>query len=489
MSEHAPSSLAQKILRETSRFALLQVFGALLAAAANVLLARLLERRDFGTYDICSFWIGIGSVLGDGGLGATLMRRKRGVSRRAYQVTLTTLLMVAVVMGCVLFFAAPFIATRYHLNSHETNALRAMAPLYFVNAFRVVPYIRLERELKFARIARIELTSAIVRHVVAITLAVTKGGVWALIVSNIVGASLQLALAYQASPGWVGIGWAWRTFRPLIAYGGQVQALGICSYFKDRISPALLGAVLGPSAVGVFDFGLAYIQVPVTAVNALARVQLPVYARLHAHDPTLYSALRGATRAALLLGVPALVMLPFAAPWVVPNVYNPRWVLAYPVIWGLVANMVGGLVASPLFTLLQGQGRARLAIGVFVGWTFSTWLLAALSVWRFPGNLGLVAAAHSVVTVVIVLGLIRWAGIHLKRGLFASFSGPIIAGGAALAVGFVQQRYAPGLAHHPLLVALGCLAAYVVTLLSLEGRSVIAEVKVVIRGVKGDAST
>ena len=50
------------------------------------------------------------------------------------------------------------------------------------------------------------------------------------------------------------------------------------------------------------------------------------------------------------------------APWIIHRVYGERWLPALPVVLGIAGNMAGGLVAGPLFTLLQAQGRAGLAL-------------------------------------------------------------------------------------------------------------------------------
>ena len=476
--------LSRRILSETARFAALQTLAAVLSWSASILLARLLDRRDFGVYGICSFYIGVGALLGDGGLGATLLRRRGEVREEEYRVAMTTLVAVSGVLALVLAGFAPWIGRHNHLTAAETSVLRAMAPLYFVSAFRVVPYIRLERELLFSRIARIELTASLVRHVLAISVALAAGGVWALVISNIVGSALQLGLAYRASPGWVGLGWSWRVFRPLIAYGGQVQALNVCAYLKDNISRALLGAAVGPGAVGIFDFGLSYIQIPVAAVNSLARVQLPVYARLEAGDPTLYEALRGAMRTAMVFGTPLLCALALASPWLVPTVYESKWMGALPVIWGLLPNMVGGLCASPLFTLLQGQGRAGLAIAIFFGWTVTTWTLAIIAVVVRPGDLGLIALAHSVVTVAVVVGLLVWAGRHLRKGLFSSLQAPAMAGMFGLAVGVVASRIGVGWVRHPLTAAAACVSSYSLVLLLLDRGRLVGELRAILSSTR-----
>jgi O-antigen/teichoic acid export membrane protein len=471
------ASLTAKIVRETSRFAVVQAFAAVLGWLAQVGLARLLDRRDFGVFGICTFYIGLGQLLGDGGLGATLLRRRDQATTEEYRATLTALLALAAVLASAMFFAAPLLAEYNKLTSQETLVLRAMAPLYFVGALRVVPYVRLERDFAFSRIARIELSANLVRHVLALGIAALHGGVWAFVIAQLASAVVQLTLAYRASPGWVGLGWSWRVFSPLVAYGSKVQALSLFSYLKDNLSRALLGAWLGPTSVGLYDFGQSYIQVPVAAVNALARVQLPVYARLDAGDATLANALRGAMRTALLCGLPVLGLLSFGAGWAVPFVYGSKWSGAFPVIWGLLLNMACGLILSPLFTLLQGQGRPGLALIVFGFWTASTWALAIVGLVAFPGSLGVVALAQSTTTLFVAAYLLGWASRHIRRNALSGLGGPLLSTlGALLAAGGLT-RSGSGFFAHPLVAAATFLVVYVGMLLGLERGRIVLEVR------------
>lgn len=487
-SHEVRTTLAARILRETARFAALQTFATILAWAANLLLARLLSRRDFGVYAICSVWVGVGSVLGDGGLGAALLRRKEEPTQRELQTALTTLLVISSTMAVALFALAPWLAARAHLTPSEGTVMRALAPMFLVGALRVVPYVKLERALSFSRIARIELIASTVRHAGAIALAFVGMGPWALVAANLASSALQLTLAYRAAPGWPGLGLDLPALRALFSYGGRVQALAICAYIKDNISGALLGNVLGPVSVGVFDFGLKYIQIPVLAVNSLARVQLPVYARLQARDPILHASVLGALRSATVLGVPLLVGLSFGAPWIIPKLYDPKWAPSYPVVWGFLVNMIGGLCASPLFTLLQGQGRPGLAIWVFGGWTLTTWGLAIAAVVLRPGDLGLVAGAHSAVTMLVVLALLRWAATHMGGSLTRHLLAPWIAGLCALIAGFSLVRVG-GWAAHPLVCGVASMLAYALVLLLLERGRVVREVRAITKGARGDAVT
>ncbi|MFH0352306.1 MAG: oligosaccharide flippase family protein [Chromatiales bacterium] len=477
-------SVTRHILRETTVFAALGILSGVLRWVGSVILARLLERRDFGVFGICSFYIGLGGLLGNGGLGATLLRRKGDVTNDEYRVTVTALVAVAAVLAVALTAAAPWIGAYNHLSTEETTVLQVMAPVYLVSALRVVPYVRLERQLLFSTIARIELLSTLVQHACALTLAVLAGSVWALVVSHLAGAVVQLGLAYRASPGWVGLGWSWRVFRPLIAYGSKVQALSIFAYLKDNSSRALLGHWAGPTAVGTFDFGVSYIQTPVAAVNGLSRVQLPVYARLEAQDPSLYSTLRGGMRTALLVGIPLLCVLALLAPWLIPFIYGEKWKAAYPVVWGLLVNMVCGLVASPLFTLLQGQGRAGLAVIVFTLWTGATWLLALLAISVSADALALIACAYSVATVGVTAYLLVWATRHLKRSAFSGLGGPVLSGALGLAAAGALAWRVGGVFVHPVATAAVFLVTYVAVLAMKEGQLVLSEAQAIIGSIR-----
>ena len=106
------SSLSRRILRETTRFAGIQVISALLLAGSNLILARLLEPHAFGAYAIGTFFLGLGGLLGDGGLGAALLRYKGEVSDESYRTTLTFLFALGSGLALAFFLATPLIAAR-----------------------------------------------------------------------------------------------------------------------------------------------------------------------------------------------------------------------------------------------------------------------------------------------------------------------------------------------------------------------------------------
>lgn len=479
----------RRILSETARFAALQTAASLYVWATTLLLTRWLAPHDYGVYGIGSFFLGLGALLGDGGLGAALLRQKEKPTEGEYRATVTFLIAVGALCSAAFFVAAPWIGPRYRLAPHEVRVLRAMAPLFLVSSIRSVPYLRMQRELAFSRIGRIELITQLVKQSLALALAATLGGVWTLVGAQLAGAAVQLTLAWVAAPGFPGVGFERGVLRRLLGYGVKVQALSIVAFFKDNLSPVVLGRVLGPSAVGLFDFGVKYAQVPVVAVNALSRVQLPLYARLGPRDPLLYDAVRGATRTALLAGLPILVAMTVSAPAVIGAVYGSRWLASLPVVAGMAANMAGGLVAGPHFTLLQAQGRAGLALRVFALWTLATWALA-LAAW--PLGIGAVALGFSAATLAVTALLVRWSGAHLGRSLAPAYAGPYLAALIAT-LATLEVQGLPNLARvipSPVSRALLSLLIQAGALSALEGARPWRELRAAVRALraKGDQS-
>lgn len=466
--------ILKRIAGELTRVVALQIVGALLVQVAGFALARLLVERDFGVYAIGVFFLGVGSLLGDEGIAAALLIKRDALTDEECEVAVTFLLALGLAMATAFLAGSGVIARHYHLEGADVTVLRAMTPLFLVVPLRAVPYLRMQRALRLSDVARIEVIAGIAQQVAAIALAWATRDVWALVGAHYVGAATQLALAWRAAPGFSGFSLKWRLLRPLLAYGLKVQGLSIAAFLKDNVSAIYLGAALGPRAVGIFDFGVRYAQAPVSAVNALARAQLSVYSRFAATDPELHMAVAAITRLALLLGLAMLVTMSVGATAIIPAVYGARWLSSVPVVYGLVANMAGGLIAGPLFALLQAQGRAGLAVRLFVVWTASTWGLV-LAV-RDEG-IGAVAWAHSTMTVITVFWLVRWAEQHLKRPLLEGYTRA-----CAAAVGAIAGAW--GLGHVPQLGsalksgwwAAGCaLALYAALLIALERGRVVRE--------------
>jgi O-antigen/teichoic acid export membrane protein len=485
----APVGLIGKVLRETLTFSGLQLVGQVFLWGSNLVLARLLSPRDFGTYDICMFFLAVGSMMGDAGLGAALLRTPKQPRHEQYAVVFYVNLVSSGLLGLALAIASPWLVSAYGLQNSSRWILIVMAPVYLLSTLRTMPQIRLERDLRFGAIAGVELAVLFIKQTAAVILAALGFQVWALVLAAILASLLTVAGLLRIQPFLPRPRWALPVLKPLLLFGIKVQALGFVAFFKDNVSNALLGVLAGAAVVGLFNFGMRYIQTPILAVNALARVQLPVYARLQQDPQALGRTVCGALRLSFVLGVPMLVVLASNSNFLVPLLYSARWGDSIPVIWALLPNMVGSLAASPLFTLLQARNEAGVALVTFAGWTLATWALSALAWYLGLGTAG-VGAAHSLATVVVTLVLLLRAQQALNTPFVREIAPPVLAG--TLAVGaWVAVAHAAGwvgrVGRHPVTSLTLPLVIFVLVEFVLERQKLVGEIRGLVSSARGRA--
>jgi O-antigen/teichoic acid export membrane protein len=468
------------VLRQTTAYAALRSVSGLVTWAAFVLLTRVLDQRSFGAFEIGMFYVGVGQIIGDGGLAASLVRRRGVVLRSQYRTALTAVSALAAALALALFLSAPFIGRINHLSGSEVWALRALSPLYLVPALRIVPYAKLERKVDFAAIGRIELYANLARHVTAVSVALLSGGVWALALSQLALALTQVILAYRAEPGFPGFGFRRRAFLSLYGYGSKIQASILLIHFKDNLAAGLLGPALGPAAVGVFRFALEFVRVPADIGSSLARVQFPVYAQNRRESPELVSVVRGTLRGAFLIGLPALGIFALGANWLVPTIYGDKWLAALPVITALVPHVAADLLIFHLITFAQGRGRAGLALWIYVVWSLSLWLGSACTL-LLHGALFGIAVAHGVGSTLTLLGLLWWASDYLRYPLYRALLPPLLAAAFAFSVPFfVRSHLAHSATTEAILSVPMFLGSYAGCLLAIERGAAIRELRAAI---------
>ena len=234
-SERATSDVVRHVFRQTAAYAALRSASGALTWLAFVVLARILDQRSFGAFEIGMFYIGAGQILGDGGLTASLVRRPGVVEPDEYRTAMTSVLGLAALLSLSLFVAAPVIGRANQLTSSEVWALRALSPLYLVPALRIVPYAKLERRVNFAAIGQIELYANLIRHLTAVSVAALKGGVWALALSQL---SLAVSHWLSAASSSVTKAARRRASSPGEAGAGPISASSIAlRSVSSRVSP------------------------------------------------------------------------------------------------------------------------------------------------------------------------------------------------------------------------------------------------------------
>lgn len=245
----------------------------------------------------------------------------------------------------------------------------ALLPSLLLRGFNSPMLAALRRELDFRSIALRTLLGVVVGGAIAVVLARSGAGHWALVVqqwsAEIVGFSV-LAATSPVKP-WK-LRWNTAAFRELMPVALPVMGAAVLAVAARRLDTLALGLYLPNAAVGIYFmvYRLVFAAQMVTQ-HGLSEVAMVVLSSLN-QDPERYRrALLYALRLMAFICACAFGLLAVAGPWLVPWVFGDSWLGATEPLRVLSALSLGGAIVSISGVTLVASGFAtaysRLAVG------------------------------------------------------------------------------------------------------------------------------
>ena len=382
-------------MRGAAALGIRQILVQGLGALTGIVLARLLSPSDFGLFGIITFVLTFLVAFGDVGLGASLIREPEEPSEEDYRAVFTAQQLLVAVVVLVGWFASPMLAHAYHLPPHRAILFRLVAISLLFTSFQVIPSVRLERHLKFQKLAAVEVAQALVYN------GVTMGAAFA----GLGPLSFALGLLSRSAAGAAIINWVspWRIgwhldiqrIRRHLSFGLPYQGIAFTSLLKDSITPVFVGLALGISQVGYINWANMVAAYPVMALMVLQRVYLPAFARMQAHKERLGAFVEKVILATNAIVAPLAILTFVLIQPITVTVFGQKWLVAIPLFrlfW--LANLFVP-TATPLMGLLNALGRSRTTFGFALLWMLGTWVMGVPLVLLW-GTIGYALASFGV---------------------------------------------------------------------------------------------
>ncbi|MBE2320231.1 oligosaccharide flippase family protein [Solirubrobacter sp. CPCC 204708] len=430
------------------------VMNLIVGFGGNIVLARLLEPRDFGIVAIGATLMMFTTSIADGGLGSGLIRREHDPDKPelratlALQLTLTsTLAVLAAAIGWLVGGAGLVVAM--------------MMLALPVAAFQTPGRVVLSRAMRFKALSTTEAVCNLLYYVWSIGLVVFfDAGVWAL-ASAVVIRALTLAVGITAVarhgvliPSFS----AASRLRPVIAFGLRFQGVSLAGMLREQGLNAGIAAIAGVGTLGFWTLTKRLLELPALMFEPLHRVSFPLLSRVLAdkQDPARMLD-RGVAVASTASGV-VLVGMACSAQELVPFVFGEQWRAVGEIIPWICGSL---LVAGPLsvvavgflyasdaphvvlwstvihtavlfavaFPLLDVVGPAAIGVGSLAGAIVDAAIMARAISQRssarpLDGLLPTVAVA--VVAAAAGLAVSAWAGNGVLAGIAAGATGAMV---------------------------------------------------------------
>lgn len=334
---------------------------AVLGFVGQLVLARMLLPSDFGAVAFGLTLVAFVNLFCDGGLGAGLIRREEPPTREELGALSGLQLSLALLLSGTVAVIAPFTG---HVGS-VTALIVLSAPLLVL---QIPARIVLERELRFDRVARVEVIQVLVFNAWAVSLVLAGAGVWGMATAPVVRSVVGLVLMNRASP--VGTPFprlSWTLTRGLIKFGVRFQLVTGLGLVREQGLNVGIAAVSGITTLGFVSLGRRVLEIPQLVLQALWRVSFPTVSQLIARNEPVTPLLeRAVALCATGLGL-VLAGLAAGAPGIVPGLFGQQWTatadLIPPACLGLgIAGPVSVACQGFLWAVLDTAAVIRAAI-------------------------------------------------------------------------------------------------------------------------------
>jgi O-antigen/teichoic acid export membrane protein len=429
--------LKEKAIRGGFAKVCAQAVNFVLRVGSLMVLAHLLDPKDFGLVGMVTAVTGVLGLFKDFGLSTVTVQRATMTDQQTSMLFWLNLL-VGGMLGFLSLASAPILVAFYQ-EPRLFWVTVILSVSFLFNAAGVQHSALLQREMRFTALAVIEILSLLISSVVGIGMACVGLGYWAL-----VGWSLVLPAANSAG-AWLMTAWVPGApsrevgMHSMMRFGGTVTLNGLIAYIAYNLDKVLLGRFWGMEALGIYGRAYQLISLPTGNLNsAVGGVLFSALSRVQDDQYLLKSYFLKSYTIILTLTIPITIAFTLFADDLIFLLLGPKWQHAAVIFRLMSPTVLTFALIDPWGWLLYSTGQVGKSLRISL-------VIAPLVIGGYviglPYGPNGVALGFSAIMVVWVLPHIAWCikgTIISPRDVWLAVSRPflagIVAGTAALAV-------------------------------------------------------
>jgi len=312
----------------------------------GILLARLLEPRDFGLLGMSVIFIGFTDLFATLGMGSSVIRLKNLTERHIRTATTITLI-TSLLLYIIFWFMAPLIAKFYN-EPRIIPLLQVLSILFIIKGVTTVSYGLITRKIDFKSILVVELSSFTIGYgLTSCFLALMGFGVWSLVIGRITSAFISSALFLWKVPLNLKLMIGKKEFKELIGFGSGVSISNILLYGSTNIDYLIIGKFLNSHLLGLYTRAFHLMTESISKVTGgIYNVLFPAFAVVQDEPEKLRKAYLRTIKTVSYFIFPVLASSIVMAEFLIKGLYGPNW---------------GGAITS--FQILAAGGILKATLG------------------------------------------------------------------------------------------------------------------------------
>lgn len=295
----------------------------------SIVLARVLQPKDYGLIALITIFITISNVFVQSGFGSALIQKKD-----ADELDFSSVFYFSIFMSCILyiimFITAPFIADFYS-EPQLTAVIRVLSLLLIIAGVNSVQHAYVSKTMQFKRFFFSTLFGTLASAVVGIYLAYKGYGVWALVVQQLFNSIVDTLILWFTVRWRPMLKFSLERLKKLFSFGWKLLISNLLDTVYNQLNSLIIGRKYSSETLAYFNRGKQFPELVINNINgSIQSVLLPALAENQDHQKRVKEMVRRSIVTSSFLIFPIMIGLAATGQTVVTLLLTEKWLPCVP---------------------------------------------------------------------------------------------------------------------------------------------------------------
>lgn len=325
----------------------------------QIILARLLSPEHYGVLSIMIIFTSLANVFIQTGFNTALIQNK-DVTEEDYSSVFWVTLGIAGIMYGLIYLGAPLIGDFYAMPD-IVAPLRILALMLFPGAMNSIQLAKVSRELDFKKVFYSNIGGIVVAGVAGIAVAYMGGGLWALVVQNILNTAVACVVMWFTVKWRIRLVCNLRRVTELFRFGWKLLVSALLDTLYQDLSSLVIGKKYDSGTLGYYNRGKQFPQFIINAVNgAVQSVMLPAMSAEQDDREKVKNMMRSSMTMSAYIIFPIMAGLAAVATPLVSLLLTDKWLPCVPYMQVYCFSLAFYPVHSCNLQAINAMGRSDL---------------------------------------------------------------------------------------------------------------------------------
>jgi len=368
ISDQCKKTMNTELRRQTVRnlkynsIATLSVY--IIQFVTNIILARILEPKDYGVVGFSQIFINFMIQFSDFGINGALIQRKE-LDKATLSTAFTLKAILSMVIVTVMLTLAP-VSQVFMAQREVTSVIRLLSLNIILSTFAFLPLVLLTKGLEYQKLVLPQTVSVVLNSLTALIMAYSGFGFWSIVLGSIIGNLGNAVMLFYMKPHSLAFGYEAHIARELVRFGGSMLLPGLIIFIIFNTDNFVIGAARGATQLGYYALAFSWGSIVCTLLaGSFHKVLFPTFSKLQDDLSALKKSYLTSLHYIAFLAVPVnLILLILGKEFLIHILGRgtDRWLPALPVLQILCCYGVFRALLEPLGNVILGIGKPQLCL-------------------------------------------------------------------------------------------------------------------------------